>query len=210
MTGKPLLFGEDDPRRKAQRARGGLAPDYIPGYSELVQARDIAKAEHFYDGIEHRGLTDAQKRVYYERFGTKPVDSEWEFSWQRVSGPGGENSYNASTALMLAENDGWELVQLKAKDIKRAKEEFKERFGYGFPPAAHLMPDGSLRRLDVALYVMRGHTWRALEYERELENKRRLLEEKQSAVESGSKTGVRVDVALDEEGADTISWKPNV
>ena len=167
---KPLLFGDASPVEKiskSDRRFKYMHPDRIGGYSEQVQANDIEKAQVPVDGIQG-GLTQQQKEAYYQRFGTEPKELPVQFKWLRVSDAAGNNSGSADVEMMYARNDGWELITVKTP------EEFKERFGYDFPDTGRIRPDGTIRRMDVALAYVDGDRAREIEAEAKADRKQQL------------------------------------
>jgi hypothetical protein len=148
MAKKPLMFGEQldeqekaalsDPRLRA----GDHDPFYIPGYSEQLKARDLAKGDP-------RILPDHIKRKYYQRFGTGPVELRHEFTWVRVASPSGTQSYNADVDATEYYRRGYRPVEVADAA------EFTAKYGYDFPPAATVV-EGKIRQLDLALFVIDG------------------------------------------------------
>lgn len=129
----------------AQRARRSGGP-YIPGYSEEEAARDIEQAERFASAGEIHGLTDAQKQEYYERFGTGPKEKDFDLKFLRVAGPNGQANLNVRQRMVAHQRDGYQQVTV---------EDFEEGgifADYDVPPDADVAPDGSIRRIDTALF----------------------------------------------------------
>lgn len=149
---KPLLFADE--RTDAERFdpklhQGYLDPSRIPGYSEIVQANDIAKADDLIFRDRNNGRT---KEDVYKSLGARPQPLPVEFAWLRVTGPGGTDSPRAFQELDHYKN---------AQGFRLAHKNDLEAHGYGFPPAARLAEDGTIRRgPDVALYVRSGEVAR--------------------------------------------------
>ena len=163
---KPMIFAEpkaydaDMPGRTRQRQ----GPDYIPGYAERIMANNLSTS---------RVLTQAVKEKYYAReFGVGPGPIPVQFMWVRVSGPDGKDSFSATEDLNEYVKRGYKAVVVSDKD------DFVKEFEYagvtGFPPAAHVGPDGMIRHRDSALYYVSRIKADKLEQERIDDNKRLL------------------------------------
>ena len=145
---KPLIFGEpmDEQEKTALRdprlRDGGHDPFYIPGYTEQLQANDIA-------GGHEAVMPEHVKRKYYQRFGKAPGELRHEFKWVRITNPSGGQSYNADIDATMYIQKGYRAVEVETK------EDFEKKYGCGFPPAASIV-DGKIRQLDVALFVIDG------------------------------------------------------
>ena len=158
LTEKPVLLADErtdaekfDPRQH----RGTLDPTRIPGYAEIVQANDIAKADDLIFREQNLGKT---KEDLYRQIGAQPQVLPVEFKWLRVSGPGGGESHNALRELDgYTSQEGFTLVPNTAFDPG-------ERFhtlGYGFPSTGRKSEDGSICwGPDVALFVRDGEVAR--------------------------------------------------
>ena len=152
-TSKPLLFADD--RSDAQRFdprlhRGSLDPSRIPGYSEIVTANDIDKADDLWFREKNLGKTKDQ---VYREIGASPQVLPVEFQWLPVSGAagGGISSHQARVLDGMKNQQGFRLATVE--DL--------EREGYGFPPAGRLAEDGTIRRgSDVGLFVRSGEVAR--------------------------------------------------
>lgn len=152
---KPVLFSDDrsdverfDPRLH----QGSLDPSRIPGYSEIVQANDIEKADALRFREQNAGRT---KEDVYKQLGASPRKLEVEFKWLRVSGPGGADSPSAQRDL-----DHYTTRQ----GFRLATTEDLTSNGCDMPPAARMAEDGSIRRgPDVALFVRSGEVARMWE-----------------------------------------------
>lgn len=158
LTEKPVLFADertDSEKFDPNLHRGALDPSRIPGYSEIVQANDIAKADDLIFREQNLGKT---KEDLYRQIGAQPQVLPVEFKWLRISGPGGGESHNALRELDgYKTKEGFSLVQKTAFD----KGETFDRLGYGFPPAGRRAEDGSINRgPDVALFVRDGEVAR--------------------------------------------------
>lgn len=151
---KPLVFPDNrsaSDRFDPANVRGH-DPSYIPGYSEIVQANDIAASDELKFLNAHAGTRTKRKEDIYKLIGTGPQQLDVQFSWQRVVSPNGGNSYSASVQLMNAAQEGWRLATI---------EDLQNR-GFGLPPTAHR--DGEMiRRLDTALYIRDGEVARKWE-----------------------------------------------
>lgn len=169
---KPLLFAEDtydpsafDPNIWEQRS---LDPSRIPGYSEIVQANDLAGVDEFdFQHAQRKNATGSgafrNKEQVYGMIGAHPQELPVNFAWLPISNPGG-GGLSPSQARLLdhyTSREGFRLVTVKTQA------EFTDTFGYGFPPTARLEADGSIRRgVDLALYVRPGEVARKWERHR--------------------------------------------
>lgn len=149
--GKPLLYSDersDAERFDPKRFRGSLDPSRVPGYSEIVRANDIDKA----DDLLFREQNNYTKEEAFEIVGAEPQPLPVEFQWLRVSGPGGADSSTAAREIDNKKNQ---------EGFRLATSEDLERHGYGFPPTAREAEDGSIRRgPDVALFIRSGEVAR--------------------------------------------------
>jgi hypothetical protein len=162
MPRKPLLFGkiedDTDDGLLPRRIRDKLGADYIPGYSEIVMANDLSHSEV---------ISSSVKDKYYRRdFGVGPSELPYEFKWVRTTGPTGEMSHTADEDAYHYKKLGYHPVVVESPD------DFTTRFGFGFPPAARIAPDGMIRHRDVALFYVDRQTADRLEEERMAENRR--------------------------------------
>lgn len=166
---KPLLWGDtrSDVERfdpKLHEAHGS-DPSRIPGYSEIVQANDVAAADEltFRNHQQRFGLTGKIKKQedVYRLIGAHPQELPVEFKWLPISGPtGGALSPTAANQLDRYTNkEGFSLVKV---DLDDPATDFSNQFyGYGFPVTGRVEGDGSIRRgPDVALYVRSGEVAR--------------------------------------------------
>lgn len=173
MPTKPLLWSDDrsalerfDPNKVRD-----LDPSRIPGYSEIVKANDISKADDLEFREAHRENVGGirTKEDAYKAIGAAPRKLRYEFKWLVVSGPsGGAIPYALRGQMDKYRQQGFEPVTIDAgKDPEVA---FREVFPEcGFPPNAHVEADGTIRRgYDLALYVRNGEVarrWEAYEAE---------------------------------------------
>lgn len=144
---KPAIFADD--RSDAERFdpsqhRGHLDPSRIPGYSEVVMANDIARADDLY----FRSQNGRTKEDVYRQIGATPKELDVEFAWLPVSAAGGAPSNVQARVLdRYQHQEGFRL----------ATEEDLTSRGFGFPPLGRLAEDGTIRRgADVALFVRSG------------------------------------------------------
>lgn len=142
MAKKPLLFGvqtnDSEVKHFADEyAYENFDPSYVPGYGEQQKANDIATSQQ---------LTTAQKAAYYQRYGKQPGQMPAELMWVRVSGVNGAHSTNAAITA----------TEYRRKGYRQATVADLEKHGWGMPPTAHVEADGSIRREDVALWIVDG------------------------------------------------------
>ncbi len=154
LTEKPVLFADsrtDAEKFDPRQHRGTLDPTRIPGYAEIVQANDIAKADSLIFREQNLGKT---KEDLYRQIGAQPQELPVEFKWLRISGPGGGESHNALRELDgYITQEGFTMVQNTAFDPG----EVFANLGYGFPSTGRKGEDGSIRwGPDVALFVRDG------------------------------------------------------
>lgn len=155
MPKKPTLFSDsrDDTQRFDPRLhRGELDPGRIEGYSEIIKANDLAKA----DPLTFRERNGFSLEEAYRRVGASPRELDVEFAWLPASSPtGGTLSQAAAQQLDHYQNrEGFRLATM---------EDIDER-GFQLPLTAHEAPDGTIRRgSDVALYVRSGEVARMWE-----------------------------------------------
>lgn len=151
---KPLLF--TDTRTPEEKFDPSVIENAdtsaVPGYSNIVRANDIAKADDLTFREQHRaalkpnGKQGLTKEDLYAQFGTGPKEIPIELSWERVVGPGGAHSYAADKQFAAAKAEGWEPI---TPDV------LKEH-GFGFPPTGHLESDGLIHRNDTVLCYRSG------------------------------------------------------
>lgn len=151
---KPVLFADE--RSDAEKFdpmmhRGHLDPSRIPGYSEIVMANDIAKA----DDLDFRYKNGFTKEEVYAKIGATPRVLDVEFAWLPVSAAGGAPSQLQSRAL-----DRWK----NQEGFRLASREDLESRGFGFPPLGREAEDGTiLRGADTALFLRSGEVARKWE-----------------------------------------------
>ena len=152
---KPLLFADersDSERFDPRLHRGHMDPSRVPGYAEIVMANDIARADDLTFRDRNAGRT---KEDVYRQIGSQPQPLPVELAWLRITGPGGTDSPRAYQELDHYKN---------AQGFRLCRSEDLEAHGYGFPPAARLAEDGTIRRgPDVALYIRSGEVARMWE-----------------------------------------------
>lgn len=148
-------------------------PSYIPGYSEQVQANDIAATDdhiwyqqHLASGEDGRPQDGQTKEDVYKQIGRHPAPLPVEFMWLRTQDAAGLHSAQIAKDLMEYDRRRYR-VAVWPNDF--------EPHGYGFPPAGHKEADGTIRRDDVTLYVVDGRAARAFkkaqqDYTQQLEN----------------------------------------
>lgn len=151
---KPVLFADkrsDAERFDPRRHRGHLDPSRIPGYSEIVMANDIARA----DPLEFRKANGMTQEDAYRLVGATPRELDIELQWLPISGAAGAPSDLQARVLDRAINQ--EGFRLATEDDLTSR-------GFGFPPLGRLAEDGTIRRgADVALYVRSGEVARKWE-----------------------------------------------
>lgn len=156
---KPVLFPEDyDPRRFDPGKGNFNKPSRIEGYTEIVQANDIAKADDLTFREAHKGSKVIKtKEDVYKILGAKPQELPVEFKWLRINGPGG--AYSSSAA---AEIDAYTADQGFVLCTKERFDALASAYGYKFNNAAwRVAEDGTIRRgYDVALYYRSGEVAR--------------------------------------------------
>lgn len=151
MATKPTLFPADDPRFDPFANEGDLDPGRIEGYSEIVKANDIDKA----DALRFREQNGYTKEDAFKMVGAGPRKLKYEFAWLPVSNPtGGISPHLARQLDHFTTREGFVL----------ASEELVKEEGFGLPPTAVVAADGTIRRgFDVALYVRSGEVARKWE-----------------------------------------------
>lgn len=163
---KPLLFPEDyNIARFDPRDRQAADPSRIEGYSEIVQANDIEKADPYEFKKAHETAKGIRtKEDGFKAVGAKPQQLPVEFKWLRVCGPGGAYSASAS-----AEIDVYTADQGFIPCTKDRFDVLSENFGYKFNSNRWwVAEDGTIRRgYDTALFYRSGEV--ARQWERELQ-----------------------------------------
>lgn len=148
---KPVLFADDRPdvdRFDPEMQQDHLDPSRIPGYSEIVMANDIEKA----DDLIFRSKNGRTKEEVYRQIGATPRPLDVEFAWLPISAAGGAPSQLQARVL-----DRWQ----NSEGFRPATAEDLSSRGFGFPPLGRLAEDGTIRRgADTALYVRSGEVAR--------------------------------------------------
>lgn len=117
---------------------------YIPGYSEVVKANDLSTS---------RRMTSDEKDRYYERWGTGPRRLPIQFVWLRVSNAAGGASHSAAIDRMTYTQAGFTMC--RKEDFESLMDQYPDLLR-GRPweeGSAVLEADGTIRRLDSALFV---------------------------------------------------------
>ena len=151
---KPLLFSDDyaarfDPKNQV----GDLDPGRLEGWSEIVQANDLNKADDLAFREAHNGLT---KEHFFKLVGSGPRALKLDFMWLPCSGvAGGAISPNGARQLDY---------YTSREGFIPATQELLDAEGIKLPPTATVSADGLIRRgFDVALYVRSGEVARKWE-----------------------------------------------
>ena len=195
LTEKPVIFA--DTRTDAEKFdpmlhQGALDPGRIPGYSEIVMANDIAKADDLIFRNQNLGRT---KEDIYRQIGVQPQELDVEFKWLRITGPGGSESHSARRDLDSQINqEGFRLASEENDIVAR---------GYGFPPSGRRAEDGTIRRgSDVALYVRDGKVAQKWEAFRNAETARM----ENAGLSSEFRAGGDVAPTFEEKERDTVIY----
>ena len=161
MAKKPLVLADDTPVDQRFQAEQYTWEEqdasYIPGYSEIVKANDIATSER---------LSTEQKERYYQRWSTGPRRLPFEFVYLRMTNAAGGVSHSAAVDRMVYNQAGYTIC--KKDDFLALKDRFPEIL-LGTPwdnGSATLEPDGTIRRLDSALFVVMTDNPRYLAWQR--------------------------------------------
>lgn len=150
---KPDLFADDE-RFDPYSQDGSLDPGRIGGYSEIIRANDLDKADPLTFREIHGGKT---KEDVFKLIGARPRQLDVEFAWLPVSGAAGGTISQAGAQQLdhYVSREGFKLVP---------GEDFLKERGFTLPPTAHIAADGTIRRgSDVALYVRSGEVARKWE-----------------------------------------------
>jgi hypothetical protein len=132
--------------------RSHLDPSRIPGYSEIVQANDVAKS----DPLVFRNANARTHEDLFHEIGATPQKLDVEFQWLPISGASG-GELPASQARIMDRYKNQEGFRLATPEDLSSR-------GYGFPPLGRTAEDGTIRRgADVALYVRSGDVARMWE-----------------------------------------------
>lgn len=165
---RPVVFGDEttaSDRHTARMAERDVSQaqklgSYIPGYTEQVQANDIASGTEFASRGEIHGMDESEKRKYYERFGTEPQPLPYRLKPVRTSTADGEGeNITISQNLQNFKRRGWRPA--KAEDF--AEDGKFGRLGWEKPPGFEAQPDGTLRRWDTTLFYIEGEQYRRLQ-----------------------------------------------
>jgi len=171
MATKPLLFPEDySASRFDPNQRNATDSSRIDGYSAIVQANDIAKADDLRFRDAHSGGSHIKtKEDAYKIIGARPQELPVEFAWLRVNGPGGAHSASAS-----AEIDQYTVDQGFVVCTKDRFDALSKAYGYQFNSAAwRVAEDGTIMRgYDVALFYRSGEVAKMWEQHRLGENQK--------------------------------------
>lgn len=159
MSAKPMLFPEDYDERRFDPAKNKASkPSRIEGYTEIIRANDIAKADDLLFRQAHAGAAVIKtKEDAYKVIGAKPQELPVEFKWLRVNGPGGAHSPTAAAEIDVYTSDqGFVLC------TKERFDNLAELFGYKFNHASwRVAEDGTISRgYDVALFYRSGEVAR--------------------------------------------------
>lgn len=156
---KPLLFGETL-EKETERAYDlpGYAgeandPAWIDGYSQMIRARDILKAE--YGSLTYRLRDKLLRDLGVTEYKAPPVD----LMWGRVTGLDGKENDNVRLDMRAHNRAGYKVIT--KTDL--------EALGYSVPESAHVEADGTIRRGDVALMAVDAERARANEQRRRAE-----------------------------------------
>lgn len=171
MATKPMLFPEDYNASKFNpNSRNAMDASRIQGYSEIVQANDVAKADDLRFREAHQTATHIKtKEDAYKVIGAKPQQLPVEFAWLRVNGPGGAHSASAA-----AEIDAYTSDQGFVRCTKDRFDALSNAYGYQYNSAAwRTAEDGTIMRgYDVALFYRSGEVARMWDEHRLKENQR--------------------------------------
>lgn len=118
---------------------------YIPGYSEVVKANDLDMSKR---------IPQSEKEKYFKRFGTGPRKLPFEFVYLRMTNAAGGKSHSAAVDRMVYQQAGYSICT--KDDYMELMEQYPEILK-GTPweaGSAILEADGTIRRLDSALFVV--------------------------------------------------------
>lgn len=160
---KPAIFSDnrsDAERFDPKLHRGSLDPSRVPGYSEVVQANDIAPADALYFREANAGRT---KEDIYKQIGAAPRELPVELAW--LPAPDTGSSAQRRQLDQYTMQQGFRLVKGETVDGAPALPRHLRDLGYGFLGTWRLAEDGSVRRgPDTALYWRSGEVaqmWKA-------------------------------------------------
>jgi len=195
---KPLLFADE--RSDAEKFdpmlhRGHLDPSRIPGYSEIVMANDIAKA----DDLDFRYKNNQTKEDLYRQIGAFPQALDVEFAWLPVSAAGGAPSQTQARVLDRYQHQ--EGFRLATREDLEAQPWFR-----GMPPLGREAEDGTIRRgADTALFVRSGEVarkWEAYKFAEQAE-----LEGRELSHIVAAEAGLETEAWASEEDRETVTVK---
>lgn len=166
----PLVYADE--RSDAEKFdpslhRGHLDPSRIPGYSEIVMANDIEKA----DALIFRDRNGVTKEALYQQIGATPRVLDVEFAWLPISGIAG---------AMISQHQAVVLDRYRHQEgFRLAREEDLTSRGFGLPPLGRVAEDGTIRRgADTALFMRSGEVarkWNAFKAAEQAEREGRTL-----------------------------------
>lgn len=149
MAKKPLILADDTPAVERTRQDDYIWEEhdssYIPGYAEHVKANDIASS---------RRLTQEEKDKYYQRWNAGPKELPVNFVWLRISNAAGGVSHSAAVDRMVYTQAGYRIC--RKDDFTELMEKYPGII-WDTPwdrGSASLEADGTIRRLDSALFVV--------------------------------------------------------
>lgn len=183
MAKKPVLFPEDleanpDARFDPEYWEGRAAdPSWVHGYSEIVQANDIAQVDDldFQNAMRDAGGKIKTKEDVYKLIGARPQQLPIELAWLPISGPNGEN---------MSPDQRRQLDQYENRmGFRPATKDVLDEHGYTLSRSAYIGEDGMIRRgPDVGLYYRSGEVarkWKAHKQRRAAEYEgREILDER--------------------------------
>ena len=142
----PSIFGETND------------PYYIPGYTEQCKANDVEKADDFRFREQHQSDGITKQKLYDEVIKCQPRALPYVFSWLRVIGIDGTANANVVRDMYEYTKRGYKKV-----NWHEDQERIFSANGWGMPPGAVIEADGTVRRDDLALFVVDGRAERAWE-----------------------------------------------
>jgi hypothetical protein len=162
MAKKPLILADDTPSvMKRPYNDEHLWEDhdssYIPGYAEVVKANDLDTSIT---------LSAKDKEPYFKRWGTGPRKLPFMFVFLRMTNAAGGVSHSAAIDRMAYQQAGFNIC---TKDDYLALMEQYPEILTGTPweaGSAVLEPDGTIRRLDSALFVVMTDNPRYIAWQR--------------------------------------------
>jgi hypothetical protein len=198
MSEKPFIFpdAQSDLERfneiNIDAVSGGFDSSYIPGYSEIVKANEIAASNDLEFAQAHKDAVSGArtKDDWYKIIGARPQKLPVYFKWLRVTSVSGDRSYNADVEVAQHQRRGWRL----------ATDDDLGSHGWGLPPAGILGADRYIRRLDTALFVIDA----ALEDRYQAALRKTPDDE---APKVGENTQVEIDVQNIDSGQFTLATK---